>query len=151
MDNLNLYSNLLLENAKFVFISLIPAIWVYTNFLVKWLACMDNDLPLAPLQELERQIGITNTSSWIVTSWKKLSAYTIKNCFFKAGFVGRSRKDRNFMEEDNIFVAKIWYIQRLETVCNDRWWSFNRSSELYYKNSSYQYNCGKDGQEHENI
>lgn len=60
---------------------------------------MDIDWLLVPFQELERQIGVTNTCTRLATAWKEMSAYTIKNCFFTAGILGRSGKGQDLMEE----------------------------------------------------
>lgn len=118
LDNATSHSKIALDNVKLIFLppnttshcqpldqGIIQNFkMLYRSYFIKrLLTYVDSG---CPLQEIEKNITLTNALIWISVAWRTLSAMTIKKCFSKAGFTNIDVED--FEEEDNIPLAQLF-------------------------------------------
>lgn len=120
LDNATSHSKIVLDNVKLIFLppnttshcqpldqGIIQNFkMIYRSYFIKrLLTCVDS---ACSLQEIEKNITITNALIWVTVAWRKLSPVTIKKCFAKAGFTNNIDANDGFEEEDNIPLAQLF-------------------------------------------
>lgn len=119
LDNATSHSKIALDNVKLVFLppnttshcqpldqGIIQNFkMLYRSYFIKrLLTYVDSG---CSLQEIEKNITLTNALIWISVAWQTVSPLTIKKCFSKAGFQCNVNMD-DFEEEDNIPLAQLF-------------------------------------------
>jgi hypothetical protein len=119
LDNATSHSKIALDNVKLIFLppnttshcqpldqGIIQNFkMLYRSYFIKrLLTYVDSG---CPLQEIEKNITLTNALIWISIAWQNLSPITIKKCFSKAGFLCNIDTE-DFEEEDNIPLSQLF-------------------------------------------